>query len=345
MVGALELERDGPAGQILGLQPGGDGLGEVPEDRSQGVEVGEILGEGGLVRDRLRPRGRATRAVVLAAGEPPQPVAERAEPRGSAPCGRARAGRRWCEGRRRRAPSAVAGPTPQISAIGFGPRKSRVSARPITAKPRGLSRSEAILARNLLWLSPTETVRPRSRSISAWSRAIRSAGGAPCSRSVPVRSRKASSSDSGSTSGVSASIRSRISAADRDVMRHPRADHHRLRAERERLEHRHRRAHALDPGDVAGGGDHAAPAAADDHRPVAQARVVALLDRGVEGVAVEMRDRRGGQLGDGPACAANGRPGQRPAPCEGGQAVAAKGGGVHAASIAGRRMGWNMTGS
>jgi hypothetical protein len=53
---------------------------------------------------------------------------------------------------------------------------------------------------------------------------------------------------------------------------HVRFDHHRIRAGIERLEHRHRRAHAMNPGDVAAGGDHAAFAAADDHRLVGAAR-------------------------------------------------------------------------
>ena len=45
----------------------------------------------------------------------------------------------------------VAWPTPQMMRTGLGFRKASVSALPMTEKPRGLSRSEAILARNLLW--------------------------------------------------------------------------------------------------------------------------------------------------------------------------------------------------
>jgi hypothetical protein len=86
------------------------------------------------------------------------------------------------------------------------------SAAPITEKPRGLSRSEAILARNLLAARPTETVMPTSRSISACSRASTRAGGPPCSRSEPDRSSQASSSDSGWTRGVSASSLAMIRA-------------------------------------------------------------------------------------------------------------------------------------
>src|SRR5262249_31372172 len=53
-----------------------------------------------------------------------------------------------------------------------------------------------------------------------------------------------------------------------------------------------RRAHAEGAGDVAAGEHDAAPASADDHRLVGKRRVVALLDGGVEGVAVDVRDRQ-----------------------------------------------------
>ena len=64
-----------------------------------------------------------------------------------------------------------------------------------------------------------------------------------------------------------------------------------LRTELQRTRHRHRRAHAESARDIAGGRDDAAPsAAADDQRLVGERRVVALLDRGVEGVAIDMGD-------------------------------------------------------
>ncbi|MNR00887.1 hypothetical protein D3C85_1166750 [compost metagenome] len=59
----------------------------------------------------------------------------------------------------------------------------------------------------------------------------------------------------------------------------------------------------MKPRHVTGGRDHAALAAADDHRLVAQLRPVALLDRGVEGVAVQVGDCQVGQfiMSDHPA--------------------------------------------
>jgi hypothetical protein len=81
------------------------------------------------------------------------------------------------------------------------------------------------------------------------------------------------------------------------IFRHVGLDDHRLGAERKRLEHGHRRFHALDAGDVAGGRHHASGAAADDHRPVGEFRPVALFDRRIEGIAVDVRDRKLMQFG------------------------------------------------
>jgi hypothetical protein len=189
----------------------------------------------------------------------------------------------------------------------FFARKALASAAPITEKPRGLSSSEAILARNLLGARPIETVRPISASISACSRASIWAGVAPCRRSVPDRSIQASSSDSGWISGVSLSSLPMDAPAGCFVLGEVRLDDHGLRAQLQGLEHRHGRAGAAHAGDVAGGGHHAALAAADDHRLVAQGRVVALLHRGVEGVAVQVGDRQRGPALRGRSCAASRR--------------------------------------
>ncbi len=103
--------------------------------------------------------------------------------------------------------------------------------------------------------------------------------------------------ESGSTSGVSARIISRTSPADGDIFLHVGPDHHRVGAGFQRLEHRHGRAHAERAGDVAGGGDDAALAAADDDRLVGEGGIVAFLDGGVEGVAVDMGDGKHVALG------------------------------------------------
>ena len=53
------------------------------------------------------------------------------------------------------------------------------------------------------------------------------------------------------------------------------------------------------PRDIAAGQHHAAHAAADDHRPVGELRPVALLDAGIERIAIDMRDGQPGELGMG----------------------------------------------
>jgi hypothetical protein len=79
-------------------------------------------------------------------------------------------------------------------------------------------------------------------------------------------------------------------AADARIFVHVRPDHARMRAQPKRLEHRHCRSHPEGSGDVAGRGDNAAPSAADDHRLGGKRGIVALLDRGVEGVAIDVGD-------------------------------------------------------
>ena len=72
--------------------------------------------------------------------------------------------------------SWVAGPTPKMKPTGLSLSIARAPSWSSAAKPRGLSMSEAILARNLLQESPTETVMPISRSTSRAKRASTFAG-------------------------------------------------------------------------------------------------------------------------------------------------------------------------
>ena len=86
-------------------------------------------------------------------------------------------------------------------------------------------------------------------------------------------------------------------AADARIFVHVRPDHARMRAQPKRLEHRHRRSHPVGARRIAGCGDDAAPSAADDHRLGGKRGIVAFLDRGIEGVAVDVGDAEPGQLG------------------------------------------------
>ena len=81
--------------------------------------------------------------------------------------------------------------------------------------------------------------------------------------------------------------------ADALVLFHVRADDHGLGTTLERLEHGHGRAHAGDSRDVTTGRNDAAPAAADDHRPPGDGRIVALFHAGVKGIAIDMGQGQG----------------------------------------------------
>jgi hypothetical protein len=85
--------------------------------------------------------------------------------------------------------------------------------------------------------------------------------------------------------------------ADGDVFLHVRTDDDGVGTGLQRLEHRHGRTHAVDPCDIAGGGDDAAFATADNDRLVRKVRIVALLDRRIKGVAVDMGERQAIEFG------------------------------------------------
>ncbi len=118
----------------------------------------------------------------------------------------------------------------------------------------------------------------------------------PCNRSVPVRSRNASSIDSGSTNGVRVEHGLANFTPDLNVFRHVRLDHDGIGTTLPGFEHRHCRANTVSARDVACGGDHATLAAADDDRLVGKRRVVTLLDGGVESIAIHMRNAERGCL-------------------------------------------------
>ena len=86
-------------------------------------------------------------------------------------------------------------------------------------------------------------------------------------------------------------------AAGFGVFAEVRLDDRGLRAKLQRLEHGHGGTHAILAGDIAAGGHHAASSAAHDHRLVQQRRIVALLDGGIERVAIHMRDGKRFEFG------------------------------------------------
>ena len=220
-IGRLEFQRHGRAGELLGLQPRGNALGLLPQQSLQRAEMRKCPCRTSSPTRRFWFRDRARRCAGRCRARAATGAGLRRRSGASARSRRRAAGRRWCDSRRAQALRRVALPTPQMNVTGCGARKARASARPSTAKPRGLSRSEAILARNLLEESPIDTVMPISVFDAAGkSRQRILPASCACRRSVPDRSRNASSIDSGSTSGVSASIMRAHLAADRDIFLH-----------------------------------------------------------------------------------------------------------------------------
>ena len=302
----LQLQRDGRARNAARLQPRRDPLGERPERLLQRLVVGDILVERRLGRHAFGLALRVHAAVVDAAREPPQPApldAVAAHQVGLVGLLQVRDG---------------------VVAVALQPRLRRLADAPdeadrLVARKRRLVLAEhrkaarlvevgGDLGEELVGRSPIETVMPMSSSTRLAKRASARAGLMRCSRSVPVRSMKASSIESGSTCGVSSSISWRTSRPTRTYFAMLGVITVACGQSLQRLEHRHRGVHAVGARDVAGGRDHAALAAADDQRLVGERRIVALLDRGVEGVAVDMRDRRARRAARGGSAAASRRP-------------------------------------
>ena len=93
------------------------------------------------------------------------------------------------------------GPTPHSSEIASGARKARSSPGGTTVSPSGFSRSDAILAIDLVVPAPQEMVSPVSLRTRCLIQDATSRGVWPDSTRC-VMSMNASSSESGSTSGL-----------------------------------------------------------------------------------------------------------------------------------------------
>ena len=97
----------------------------------------------------------------------------------------------------------VAWPMPLMARTSSGARNARSQPGGTTVRPRGFSRSDAILATVLPVPRPMEHVIPSSRT-RAWTR-VQISTGLSREKRPGVTSKKASSTDTCSTSGVSSS--------------------------------------------------------------------------------------------------------------------------------------------
>ena len=186
--------RAGPGGDLLGQRRAACGAATVGSLTSTSKVISAPIDFStcsGLTRRGSRPQASSCRCAARAS---PTAAAQHADRRLGhvADRGQARAG----AASRRCAP-----PRPTAPTTGSGCRNSSTWSAGTTSRPSGLARVEPSLATNLVGATPTEQVSPCS---SATRRADQPAisAGRPNSRGAPATSRNASSSESGSTSGV-----------------------------------------------------------------------------------------------------------------------------------------------
>ena len=230
-----------------------------------------------------RPARAAGRGCGRARGAGARRRGRRSRP---APSRRAAPPRRPSRSRARGAWPRWPAPTPHSRCTGSGCRNVELAAGRDESSPSGFATPLATLARNFVRATPTVMGSPTCRARRRRSRTAIS-GGRPAIRSMPRTSRNASSIDSPSTSGVVSSKISNTARLASDVRREARLDDDRLAGTAAAPRRRPWPCGPRRLGLVARG-EHDAPA--HDHRPGAQARIVALLDRREEGVQVRVED-------------------------------------------------------
>ena len=138
---------------------------------------------------------------------------------------------------------AVTGPTPQSASTGSSWRKRSTRSGAMTVRPSGFFQPDAIFARNLFGATPAEAVSRVSSRICAFRRrATSTPSGSP--QAFSVTSRYASSSESGSTSGVTARKIAKTCCETARVLLEVRPQDHEVRAQAHGARHRDGRAHA-----------------------------------------------------------------------------------------------------
>src|SRR5260370_41244517 len=198
----------------MGFESGRDFFGKAPQPQLEGAEIRDVALERSFRRNAFGLALGLDRPVVEPVREPKQP---RALGPVTAPQLPLAGALQITDAAQAVVGEALLGdlPDPEDHVTGLGARKAAASVPPSTAKPRGLSRSEAILARNLLDESPIDTVMPSARSTSPAKPASALAGDIPCNRAVPDRSMNPSSIDTASTSRLSLNMSSRTSRPTR----------------------------------------------------------------------------------------------------------------------------------
>ena len=234
-LGELHLEHDDAPAHAVVTEPARDGLGVHDDGGPRHGVVADVLGERVLLAVRLAPRDRARRRAY------PRPAASARRCSVAAPAKR-----------RRRAGSAAARSAmvrmPARSSVArvhgaHAPEpadRERIEERPHAGRPapradRRASRRRSRASRSSLpaRCRPTRRARSQLRTRSFSSRPI--ASGGPKSCRDAVTSMNASSSDSGSTSGLTLSKTAANLRAHPAILRHVAAQEHGVGTERARL--------------------------------------------------------------------------------------------------------------
>ena len=192
---------------------------------------------------------------------------------------------------RARSLRAVTGPTPHSASTWSCCRNGSTWSGLMTVRPSGFFQPDAIFARNLFGATPADAVSrvsSRMRSFRRFAHACRQRLAPLVLGDVQVRLVERERLDERRHLAKQREHRVRRGLVPREVGRH---DDER-RTQPDGLRHRHGRAHAEDARLVARRRHHAAPVglAADGDRPAGERGIVALLDRCVERVHVDVDD-------------------------------------------------------
>ena len=181
-------------------------------------------------------------------------------------------------------------PTPGMRATGSGARKASTSCGRITNSPFGLRQSEAILARNLLGATPADAVSCRCL-VYFLSYCLRRRGGRGLRRlgfgDIKISLVQRQRFNQVGVAQENFAHAFRCGAVPSEI----RSDENRIRAQTRRAQCRHGRANSERACLVRGRAHYRARTApGDDDGFAAQRRIVALLDRSVKRIHVDVDD-------------------------------------------------------
>ena len=294
-IGAFQFQRYGAASQSLGFGAVGDLFGQAPDVAVEDALVGGVIVEGGFLGDGLQFLVPVDAAVVLAPGQVEQAVAHLAEAGGqvsAVPSQEVGDGSDAGLVERALRGGADAPEDPD----GFGGEEGLGFGLADHGKSPGFVEVGGDLGEELV-VGQADGAGQAKLILHPLGQAGQHHGGGVAVQTFGAgQVQKCLVQREGFDGGGQVFHHRADGPACLDIGGETGLHHDRLGAEFQGLEHRHGRADALDPGEVAAGRDHPPCAAADDDGLVADAWIVALFDGGIEGVAVHVGDGKPGQF-------------------------------------------------